>query len=165
MRDNKPSQLCNINQIKPDRLEEYNRKRNFTKTNEPTIGSESGIGNSYIVQKHNATRLHYDLRLERDGVLVSWAVPKGIPSEPGDRRLAIQTEDHPLEYGVFEGTIPRGQYGAGTVEIWDKGFYVPVKWMQDKIEVVIAGEQVKGRYELIRFDKAGEKKWLLFKKK
>ncbi len=117
-----------------------------------------------MVQKHAATRLHYDLRLERDGVLVSWAVPKGIP-EPGDRRLAIKTEDHPLEYGGFEGTIPRGQYGAGSVEIWDRGFYVPVKWTDEKIELVIAGDRVKGRYELVRFEKAGENEWLLFKKK
>jgi DNA ligase D-like protein (predicted ligase)/DNA ligase D-like protein (predicted 3'-phosphoesterase) len=164
-RDDKPSQLCSVNQIKPERLDEYHRKRNFKKTNEPTVGDKSGTGNNYVVQKHHATSLHYDLRLERDGVLVSWAVPKGIPTKPGNRRLAIQTEDHPLEYGAFEGTIPKGQYGAGTVEIWDRGFYVPVKWMQDKIEVVIAGECIKGRYELIRFNKAGEKKWLLFKKK
>ena len=124
-----------------------------------------GTGNSYLVQKHQATRLHYDLRLERDGVLVSWAVPRGIPEETGDRRLAIQTEDHPLEYGGFEGTIPSGQYGAGVVEIWDRGFYVPVRWTDEKVEVVLAGERIKGRYELVRFEKAGEKEWLLFKKK
>ena len=124
-----------------------------------------GTGNSYVVQKHDATRMHYDLRLERDGVMVSWAVPKGIPEEPGDRRLAIQTEDHPLEYGGFEGAIPRGQYGAGSVEILDRGFYVPVKWLDDKIEFVLAGERIKGRSELVRVEKAGDNEWLLFKKK
>jgi DNA ligase D-like protein (predicted ligase)/DNA ligase D-like protein (predicted 3'-phosphoesterase) len=164
-RDDKPALLCTVNQIKPQQLEEYYRKRNFSKTTEPAGGSKPGTGNSYLVQEHHASRLHYDLRLERDGVLVSWAVPKGIPLEPGDRRLAIQTEDHPLEYGGFEGTIPRGQYGAGTVTIWDKGFYVPVRWMEDKIEFVLAGERIKGRYELVRFEKAGEHEWLLFKKK
>ena len=79
--------------------------------------------------------------------------------------MAIQTEDHPLEYGGFEGTIPKGQYGAGHVEIWDRGFYVPVKWTDKKIEFVIAGERIKGRYELVRFEKTGENEWLLFKKK
>jgi DNA ligase D-like protein (predicted ligase)/DNA ligase D-like protein (predicted 3'-phosphoesterase) len=164
-RDDKPAQLCSINQIRPQRLEEYYKKRNFNQTNEPKGGYESGSGNNYMVQKHQATRLHYDLRLERDGVLVSWAVPRGIPTEHGDRRLAIQTEDHPLEYGGFEGTIPKGQYGAGTVEIWDRGFYVPVNWLKDKVEVIIAGERIQGKYELIRFEKAGKKDWLLFKKK
>lgn len=165
LRDDKPALLCSINQIKTQRLDEYYDKRNFTETTEPAGGSMAGTGNSFVVQKHDATRLHYDLRLERDGVLVSWAVPKGIPEEPGDRRLAIQTEDHPLEYGGFEGAIPRGQYGAGSVEIWDRGFYVPVKWLDDKIEFVLAGERIKGRYELVRFEKAGDNEWLLFKKK
>jgi len=164
-RDDKSALLCSINQIRPQRLEEYYQKRDFTETTEPSGGAEAGAGNSYVVQKHDATRMHYDLRLERDGVLVSWAVPKGIPKETGERYLAIQTEDHPLEYGGFEGVIPKGQYGAGTVEIWDKGFYVPVIWGEDKIEFVIAGERINGRYELIRFEKAGEKEWLLFKKK
>jgi len=163
-RDDKPAPLCSITQIRPQLLEEYYAKRDFNETNEPMGGANTGTGNSYLIQKHEATRLHYDLRLERDGVLVSWAVPKGLPEEPGDRRLAIQTEDHPLEYGGFEGTIPRGQYGAGQVEIWDRGFYVPVRWQPDKIEVVIAGERINGRYELVRFDKAGEKEWLIFKK-
>ena len=119
----------------------------------------------FVVQEHNASHLHWDFRLERDGVLKSWAVPKGIPTEAQERRLAVETEDHPLEYGGFEGIIPKGQYGAGSVEIWDKGFYVPVNWMDEKIEIVIAGERVKGLYELVRFEKAGEKEWLIFKKK
>lgn len=164
-RDDKPPQLCSITQIKPQKLEEYYRKRDFNVTSEPVGGYQAGTGNSYVVQEHHASRLHYDLRLERDGVHVSWAVPRGIPLDPNERRLAIQTEDHPLEYGGFEGTIPKGQYGAGEVSIWDRGFYVPVKWTKDKIEFILAGERVKGRYELIKFDSAGEKEWLLFKKK
>jgi DNA ligase D-like protein (predicted ligase)/DNA ligase D-like protein (predicted 3'-phosphoesterase) len=164
-RNDKPALLCSINQIRPQKLEEYFHKRNFSETNEPTGSSTKGPGNTYLVQKHDAARLHYDLRLERDNVLVSWAVPRGIPEKLGEKRLAIQTEDHPLEYGGFEGTIPKGQYGAGHVEIWDRGFYVPVKWTDEKIEFVIAGERIKGRYELMRFEKAGENEWLLFKKK
>jgi DNA ligase D-like protein (predicted ligase)/DNA ligase D-like protein (predicted 3'-phosphoesterase) len=164
-RDDKPAVLCTINQIKPQKLEEYYQKRDFSETTEPTGGATSGSGNSYVVQKHDATRLHYDLRLERDGILVSWAIPKGIPDELNDRRLAIRTEDHPLEYGGFEGVIPKGQYGAGNVEIWDKGFYVPIKWEDEKVEVAIAGERVNGRYELIRFKKAGDSEWLIFRKK
>ena len=163
-RDDKPALLCSITQIRSQFLEEYYAKRDFNETSEPMGGIDTGIGNSYLVQKHEATRLHYDLRLERDGVLVSWAVPKGLPEEKGDKRLAIQTEDHPLEYGGFEGTIPRGLYGAGHVEIWDRGFYVPIRWQSDKVEVVIVGERIKGRYELVRFGKAGENEWLLFKK-
>lgn len=164
-RYDKPALLCSINQIRPQQLEEYYHKRNFNETTEPIGGLSNNVGNSYLIQKHDATRLHYDLRLERDGVLVSWAIPRGIPDEPGDRRLAIHTEDHPLEYGGFEGIIPKGQYGAGSVEIWDKGFYVPVNWIDEKIEIVIAGERVKGLYELVIFEKAGEKEWLIFKKK
>ena len=116
-----------------------------------------------MVQEHHARRLHYDLRLEREGVLKSWAVPKGPPSARGEKRLAVQTEDHPLEYGGFEGTIPEGQYGAGSVKIWDKGIYQPLIWLEDKIEFVLVGERLKGKYVLIRFKKAGEKEWLLLK--
>ncbi len=165
LRDDKPPQLCSVAQIKPQKLDEYYRKRDFSETLEPSEGYRAGTGNSYVVQEHHATRLHYDLRLERDGVLVSWAVPKGLPLEPNDRRLAIKVEDHPLEYGGFEGTIPKGNYGAGEVSIWDYGFYVPVRWESDKIEFVLAGQRVKGRYELVRFDSAGENEWLLFRKK
>jgi len=116
-----------------------------------------------VVQEHHARRLHYDLRLERDGVLKSWAVPKGPPETSGDRRLAVQVEDHPLEYGKFEGTIPEGQYGAGTVKIWDKGLYESIAWGENKIEFIIKGEKLEGRYVLVKFKKAGEKNWLLFK--
>ena len=164
-RDDKPALLCALTQIKPQQLEEYYRKRNFVKTTEPAGGGKRGKGNSYVVQEHHAARLHYDLRLERDGVLVSWAVPKGIPEVPSDRRLAIYVEDHPFEYGGFEGKIPRGQYGAGEVTIWDKGFYVPIVWKKDKVEFVIAGERIKGRYELVKLESDKNNQWLLFKKK
>ena len=163
-RSDKPPLLCSINQIKPQKLEEYYAKRDFSQTPEPVGGLTQSRGNSFVVQEHHARRLHYDFRLERDGVLVSWAVPKGIPLSQGERRLAIQTEDHPLEYGGFEGSIPKGLYGAGAVSVWDKGFYVPIQWLSDKIEIVLAGERLKGRFELIRFEKAGEKEWLMFKK-
>jgi DNA ligase D-like protein (predicted ligase)/DNA ligase D-like protein (predicted 3'-phosphoesterase) len=160
---NKNPTLSRLSQLKQRKFEEYIAKRDFSKTPEP-IGEESiSQGNSFVVQEHHARRTHWDFRLERKGVLVSWAVPKGIPSKLGQRRLAIQTEDHPLEYRNFEGIIPKGQYGAGTVEIWDKGFYVPVKWQKEKIEIILAGDLLNGRYELIKMKE--EKQWLLFKKK
>ena len=109
-------------------------------------------------------RLHYDLRLEKDGVLKSWAVPKGIP-EAGQKHLAVETEDHPYEYGSFEGEIPKGQYGAGTVKIWDKGHYETKFWEDDKIEVTLNGQRLHGRYVLVRLKKAGDKDWLLLKGK
>lgn len=163
LRTDKTPALCSYSQVKPLRLEEYYAKRDFSKTPEP-MGEEAILqGNSFVVQEHRARRIHWDLRLERDGVLRSWAVPKGVPRETGVRRLAVETEDHPLDYGSFEGVIPKGQYGAGTVEIWDRGFYVPIKWQRDKIEVFIAGERLKGRYELIKMKE--DKQWLLFRKR
>ncbi|MFH2111591.1 MAG: non-homologous end-joining DNA ligase [Candidatus Bathyarchaeota archaeon] len=162
-RDDKPPELCSLSQIKPMRLDEYYAKRDFAATPEPAGGHTPGAGNSFVVQEHHSRRTHWDLRLERDGVLVSWAVPKGVPMEPGDRRLAVQTEDHPLEYGGFEGVIPTGQYGAGSVEIWDRGFYVPVRWLEDKVEVVLAGQRLRGRYELVQTSRE-KREWLLFKK-
>jgi len=117
----------------------------------------------FVIQKHAARRLHYDLRLEMDGVLKSWAVPKEPPKTPGIKRLAVQVEDHPIEYANFEGIIPEGHYGAGKVEIWDKGSYVLKEKTNDKIVFKLNGEKLKGTYVLLRFK--GDKNWLFFKKK
>jgi bifunctional non-homologous end joining protein LigD len=105
------------------KLRDYRRKRDPAVTPEPFGGDASGGAPVFVIQRHDARRLHYDLRLERDGALASWAVPKGLPLEAGERHLAVHVEDHPLDYGSFEGAIPAGQYGAGTVEIWDRGTY------------------------------------------
>ena len=116
----------------------------------------------FVVQKHRATHLHYDFRLEMDGVLKSWAVPKGPPTQPGVRRLAVQVEDHALSWIDFEGTIPKGEYGAGSVEIWDRGTYT-LKNRTDKIiEFTLQGTKLKGNYALIHFK---ENNWLLIRKK
>jgi DNA ligase D-like protein (predicted 3'-phosphoesterase) len=120
-------------------------------------------GNIYLIHKHAATHLHYDLRLEMDGVLKSWAIPKEPPTSPGIRRLAVQVEDHPIEYANFEGTIPEGEYGAGTVEIWDKGTFKLIDRKEDKLIVEINGNKLKGAYVLVRFK--DQKNWLFFKKK
>ena len=119
----------------------------------------------FVVQKHDASHLHYDFRLEENGVLKSWAVPKGIPSKAGVKNLAIQVDDHDLEYADFEGEIPEGHYGAGTVEIWDKGTYEMESRKKDKIVFHLHGKKLEGRYTLLRFKKAGENNWLLFKAK
>ena len=144
-------------------LEKYWKKRNFEKTNEPKGDEKTSGGNIYVIQKHQARRLHYDLRLEMNGVLKSWAVPKTPPTEKGIKRLAVQVEDHPVEYANFEGTIPEGQYGAGTVEIWDKGQYVLKERDEDKLVFEIKGNKLRGDYCLVRFK--GRKNWLFFKKK
>lgn len=144
-------------------LKEYWKKRNFRKTEEPRGGERKGDGNIYVIQKHQARRLHYDLRLEMDGVLKSWAVPKEPPPESGVKRLAVQVEDHPVDYANFEGTIPEGQYGAGTVEIWDRGQYVLKEREEDKLIFEIKGNRLRGVYCLVRFK--GRKNWLFFKKK
>jgi len=120
-------------------------------------------GSTYLIHKHAATHLHYDLRLEMDGVLKSWAVPKEPSTEPNVRRLAVQVEDHPLEYASFEGTIPEGEYGAGSVEIWDRGTYELIDRKEDKLIVEINGNRLKGTYVLVRFK--DQKNWLFFKKK
>ncbi len=144
-------------------LEEYRKKRDFEKTEEPSGDEKRQVGNIYVIQKHQATHLHYDLRLEMDGVLKSWAVPKTPPTKIGVKRLAVEVEDHPIEYADFEGTIPEGQYGAGTVEIWDRGRYVLEDRKENKLIFEIEGERLKGTYCLIRFK--GRKNWLFFKKK
>jgi len=143
-------------------LEEYRKKRNFKKTNEPGEKVKLGENNIYVIQKHDASHLHYDLRLEMDGVLKSWAIPKSPPTEKGVKRLAVETEDHPVDYADFEGMIPEGQYGAGTVKIWDKGTYKLEKRKDDEIIIRINGKKLKGRYCLIKF-KGQEKNWLFFK--
>ena len=119
----------------------------------------------FVVQKHQARNLHFDFRLELDGVLKSWAVPKEPPTEEGIKRLSIQVEDHDLNYFSFQGTIPKGMYGAGTVNIWDKGTFKLMDRTESKLEFELKGKKLKGIYELIRFAKAGPKNWLLFKKK
>ncbi|MEO8527594.1 MAG: non-homologous end-joining DNA ligase, partial [Pseudolysinimonas sp.] len=125
-----------------EKLSAYRSMRDGAKTPEPMGGGGvRALGNSFVIQEHHATALHYDFRLERDGVLVSWAVPKGVPTEPGKNHLAVHTEDHPLEYGQFEGSIPKGEYGAGSVEIWDRGTYDLEKWRDDEVIVTIHGEK------------------------
>ena len=186
LRDDKPPELCTLDQIieikktsvddiadqekqkasvESEKLSEYAKKRHFEETPEPEAKVEKKGGNLiYVIQEHHARALHFDLRLEKDGVLKSWAVPKGIP-EGDEKHLAVEVEDHPFEYGSFEGTIPKGQYGAGTVKIWDKGHYEPKLWEKDKIEVTLSGQRLNGRYILVRLKRAGDKNWLLLKGK
>lgn len=118
----------------------------------------------FVIQKHHATHLHYDFRLEMDGVLKSWAVPKEPSSEFGVKRLAVRVEDHELEYANFEGEIPEGEYGAGTVQIWDRGTYKLIERKGSKLVFELHGEKLKGKYTLIQFGKE-EKNWLLFRAK
>jgi DNA ligase D-like protein (predicted 3'-phosphoesterase) len=127
------------------------------------IGERLTEDKIYLVHKHSASHLHYDLRLEMDGVLKSWAIPKEPPLTSGVRRLAVQVEDHPIEYATFEGEIPEGEYGAGLVEIWDKGTYELTDRKPDKLIVNIHGQRLKGPYVLVRFKDV--KNWLFFKKK
>jgi DNA ligase D-like protein (predicted ligase)/DNA ligase D-like protein (predicted 3'-phosphoesterase) len=175
LRDDKPPAECTLDQLAEnkkkdppaeEKLSEYASKRRFEQTPEPKGGEKKGENLIFVVQEHHARRLHYDLRLEKGGVLKSWAVPKGIPQISGERRLAVQTEDHPYEYAGFEGTIPKGQYGAGTVKIWDKGNYEPKLWEPDKIEFTLNGQRLKGRYILVRLKRAkDDNDWLLLKGK
>lgn len=163
LRKDKAPLDCKIEQIYPIKLLEYAHKRDFTKTPEPTGSKKVGQNPIFVVQEHDARRLHYDLRLEKDDVLKSWAVPKGIPVSQGIKRLAVKTEDHPLEYATFEGTIPVGQYGAGTVKIWDSGYFSIKNWETDKIEVTFEGKRLEGKYVFIQLKKGDQKNWLLFK--
>ncbi|MEA1924785.1 MAG: DNA polymerase ligase N-terminal domain-containing protein [Candidatus Altiarchaeota archaeon] len=151
-------------------LEEYQKKRDFGMTTEPEGGGgEKKEGLIFVVQRHDSRRLHYDLRLERGGVLESWAVPKGIPLKEGVKRMAVKTEDHPLGYASFEGIIPEGEYGAGSVEIWDKGALEINKWGDGEIVFIPHGEKINCPYVLIKMKPSGrfpgEDNWLLFRKK
>src|SRR5947207_722448 len=156
-------------------LKEYKAKRNFSRTREPAGEVHHGKHTEpmFVVQKHAASRLHYDFRLEMEGVLKSWAVPKGFPTRKGDKRLAVLVEDHPVEYGSFEGTIPPGNYGAGTVMLWDRGTYEasgdsPAKALeQGKLHLTLKGSKLKGEWTLIRIrhprDGSDKEQWLLLK--
>ncbi len=156
-------------------LEEYRTKRKFTETPEPAGRvRRSSRRCIFVVQKHDANRLHYDFRLAINGVLVSWAVPKGPSMNPAEKRLAVRTEDHPLEYAEFEGVIPAGQYGAGTVMVWDTGIYkqegVPpdAQLARGKIDIVLQGEKLRGGFTLVQTGKRSghssqKERWLLIK--
>lgn len=152
-------------------LEKYKEKRNFGRTPEPEAkNSKSGQGR-FVVQEHNASHLHWDFRLEMAEsldsdviVLKSWAVPKGIPEEVGEKRLAVEVEDHPVDYIDFEGEIPEGSYGAGTVKIWDSGKYEIIKRDEKVIEFTLDGKKAKGRYTLVKTrGYSGKNSWLIIK--
>jgi bifunctional non-homologous end joining protein LigD len=142
-----------------EKLESYRAKRDFGKTSEPKGGRDGGPARGrFVVQEHHARRLHWDLRMEQGGVLASWALPRGIPQHPKENRLAVRTEDHPLEYLDFEGEIPKGEYGAGTMEVWDRGTYEAEKFRDDEVIATFHGERLQGRYAL--FQTRG-KDWLI----
>jgi bifunctional non-homologous end joining protein LigD len=159
-----------------DRLAKYDKLRDFGATAEPKgrVTEAAKRAHVFVVQKHHASRLHYDFRLSIGGVLVSWAVPKGPSLDPSQRRLAVRTEDHPYDYRTFEGVIPPGEYGAGKVIVWDAGDYVPLnlpegladeyEWLdKGSIYVELHGKKLKGRFKLIRMEGRGENNWLLIK--
>jgi DNA ligase D-like protein (predicted 3'-phosphoesterase) len=162
-----------------DKLKEYKEKRDFDKTTEPSGGKKKSPDKPrFVIQKHDASSLHYDFRLEADDVLKSWAVPKGPSTDPSEKRMAINTEDHPIDYIDFEGTIPEDQYGAGTVIVWDGGTFRNLRaekkedglslsqsFDDGKIEVWLEGKKLKGGYVLIRTGKKDSDKWLLKKMK
>jgi bifunctional non-homologous end joining protein LigD len=153
--------------VPADKLKRYRAKRDFQATPEPggDTGSDTATQSRFVIQEHHATRLHWDLRLEHDGVLASWAIPNGIPPDPADNRLAVHTEDHPLEYLDFSGEIPKGEYGAGTMRIWDQGTFDTHLWDDKKVEVTFHGERLSGRYGLFpigrKGDKNAEKDWMI----
>lgn len=164
---------------KKDSLTRYSEKRNFLKTAEPPGKIKTPKNKKdpiFVIQKHDASNLHYDFRLEVDGVLKSWAVPKGPSTDPREKRMAIPTEDHPLDYADFEGVVPEGEYGAGTVMVWDIGPYRNLraeketgkKSMEEskkegKVEVWLEGNKIKGGYTLVRTGKGKDDRWLLIK--
>jgi len=158
-------------------LAEYQRKRDFTKTAEPagkSVRSSSAKKLHFVIQKHAASHLHFDFRLELDGVMKSWAVPKGPSYDPSVRRLAMEVEDHPIEYNTFEGTIPKGQYGGGTVMLWDRGTYEPEagggeetlrsEYERGDLKFIMHGKRMQGGWVLVRMRREGERaQWLLIK--
>src|SRR6516165_11731319 len=155
-------------------LKEYRKKRHFDRTAEPAgKRAKKKPGWVYVIQKHDATRLHYDFRLELDGVLKSWAVPQGPSLDPSQKRLAVHVEDHPLEYGNFEGIIPEGEYGGGTVLLWDRGTWSAIGdaaegYKEGKLKFVLNGEKLHGAWMLVRMrPREGEKgdNWLLIKER
>jgi len=159
-----------------DSLRTYRRKRDFESTPEPAGGRGQGSGRRFVIQKHDASSLHYDFRLEFDGVLKSWAVPKGPSTDPREKRLAIRTEDHPLDYADFEGVIPEDEYGGGTVMVWDAGTYrnlradkggdgldMPGAFRGGLIEVWLEGDKLRGGYALKRIEAGKKSRWLLIK--
>ena len=154
---------------KPDALQTYRQKRDFAKTPEPAPAAprraRQGSRRRFVIQKHAASHLHYDFRLEMQGVLKSWAIPKGVPYGLSEKRLAMATEDHPIDYLDFEGTIPKGQYGGGTVMVWDIGTYELMEgsYEKGKLHLFLEGKKLKGEWVLIKADRIGEKNWLLIK--
>src|SRR5271165_5715563 len=157
-------------------LTEYRHKRDFKKTPEPrgkrAVNSQRKL--TFVIQKHNASHLHYDFRLELNGVLKSWAVPKGPDLDPANKRLAMQVEDHPLEYGGFEGTIPEGEYGGGTVMLWDNGVWEPLGdakkgFREGHLKFKLHGEKLQGAWMLVRKggrkSEPNERRWFLFKER
>ncbi|MGH2400686.1 MAG: DNA polymerase ligase N-terminal domain-containing protein, partial [bacterium] len=153
-------------------LDEYHRKRKFTETPEPKGAPEKSAGKlRFVIQEHHATRLHWDFRLEMGGTLKSWAVPKGPTLDPDEKRLAVPVEDHPIDYMEFEGVIPKGNYGAGTVMVWDQGTYDslegdPVQGFEKgKLTVVLHGKKLAGEFHLVRTKMGGETQWLMFRKR
>jgi bifunctional non-homologous end joining protein LigD len=155
-------------------LTQYKRKRDFAKTAEPKGGKplpkQVRGASRFVIQKHDASRLHYDFRLQMDGVLKSWAVPKGLPWKQGEKHLAVEVEDHPIEYENFEGVIPQGNYGGGTVMVWDRGTYYvygeqPLQSLREgKLHLVLDGEKAKGEWALIRIRGGeGKNQWLILK--
>jgi bifunctional non-homologous end joining protein LigD len=156
----------------PRALREYRRKRDFEVTPEPRGATVAGKRRSFVIQKHAASRLHYDFRLEMEGVLRSWSIPKGPSLDPRDKRLAVQTEDHPVEYADFEGVIPEGEYGGGAVAIWDRGQWEPVgdaeeDYRKGALKFLLHGSKLRGRFVLARIGghKSGERSWLLIKQR
>ena len=145
----------------PDKLTTYRTKRDQRRTPEPVPAEgplPTGSDDTFVIQEHHARRLHWDFRLERDGVLVSWALPKGVPDDPQRNHLAVHTEDHPLDYATFAGDIPRGEYGGGKVTIWDRGTYECEKWDDREVKVVLHGTKAQGRYVLFKTD---DKNWMI----